>query len=94
MTNKKAIEELKYRLSIAKYIEENYVDYIRIETVELAIKALENEPKKGEWIDHSDETIEFGGTTFTPPLTCSECGKSALNESWWYCPNCGVKMEN
>ena len=52
-----------------------------------------NEPKKGEWIDHSDETIEFGGTTFTPPLTCSECGKSALNESWWYCPNCGAKME-
>ena len=52
------------------------------------------EPKKGKWIDHSDETIEFGGTTFTPPLTCSECGKSALNESWWYCPNCGVKMEN
>ena len=53
----------------------------------------DSEPKKGKWIDHSDETIEFGGTTFTPPLTCSECGKSALNESWLYCPNCGAKME-
>ena len=55
-------------------------------------KALENEPKKGKWIDHSDETILFGGVTYTPPFTCSECGKTALNEPWWYCPNCGADM--
>ena len=50
------------------------------------------EPKKGKWIDHSDETILFGGVTYTPPFTCSECGKTALNEPWWYCPNCGADM--
>lgn len=50
------------------------------------------ERPKGKWIDHSDETILFGGVTYTPPFTCSECGKTALNEPWRYCPNCGADM--
>ena len=86
VTNKEAIRVLE------KYMFLNKDDDVYTEAIDIAIKALENEHKKGKWIDHSDETILFGGVTYTPPFTCSECGKTALNEPWWYCPNCGADM--
>ena len=53
----------------------------------MAIKALEKEPRKGHWIDHSDEGY----------VECSECGSctncdgniSYLN----FCFSCGAEMD-
>ena len=52
-----------------------------------AIKALEKEPGKGHWIDHSDEGY----------VECSNCG-SATNcdgtvADLHFCFNCGAEMD-
>ena len=44
----------------------------------------------GEWIEGG--TVYFCGEQHLP-LTCSVCGKTALNEPWTYCPNCGARMK-
>ena len=82
MTNKEAIEYNKnlrmyMRLSDKnqpyKFLEENYI------ALDIAIKALEAQPKKGKWIR---------GMWL---LICSNCGKFC-DFDYLYCPNCGVKM--
>ena len=45
---------------------------------------------RGEWIEGG--TVYFCGEQHLP-LTCSICGRTALNEPWTYCPNCGAKMK-
>ena len=104
MTNKKAIEELKYRLSIAKYIEENYVDCIRIETVELAIKALENDIIKCDACFYKDYFDDNGGVIGQwmynyrnkSCMTCSVCGSifscQKIQHNAKYCQMCGARM--
>ena len=52
-----------------------------------AIKTLEQEPRKGHWIDHSDEGY----------VECSNCG-SATNcdgniADLHFCFSCGAKMD-
>lgn len=77
MTNKEAIEELKKVDTLdmpARLCEAHY----------MAIKALEQEPKTGNWID-MDEGFS--------PCECSECGAVEFNKSN-YCPNCGARMES
>ena len=49
---------------------------------------LSAEPKTGHWID-GGEYICFGGRQKAPCI-CSVCRKSALNEPWYFCPNCGA----
>ena len=49
------------------------------EALEMAIKALEQEPKTGHWI-------------YKGYYECSECGKSTYLNKSNYCPNCGAKM--
>lgn len=59
------------------------------EALNMAIKALEQEPKTGQWIAvyQGDEIINY---------KCSECefgntfGKNTYGMH--YCPNCGAKM--
>lgn len=59
-----------------------------------SMQTIEPEQKKGKWIEpDEEEAFLFGGHTFIPPLKCSECGRTALNEPWTFCPNCGAKME-
>lgn len=41
MTNKEAIEELKAKVNLAKELEDEEVNFISIEALDLAIKALE-----------------------------------------------------
>lgn len=52
----------------------------------MAIKALEQEPKTGHWILTDDDYVY-----------CSECEDSyyarPIDASWYYCPHCGVRME-
>ena len=76
MTNKEAIEELKKVDTLdmpARLCEAHY----------MAIKALEQEPKAGHWID-MDEGFS--------PCECSECGSVEFIKSK-YCPNCGCAMK-
>lgn len=51
----------------------------------MAIKALEQEPKIGHWILTDDDFVY-----------CSECEDSyyqrPIDASWYYCPHCGAKM--
>ena len=81
MTNKEAIEELKKVDTLdmpARLCEAHYK----------AIKALEQEPKTGHWIDMTS------GYAFNDK--CSECGYIVniqfINE-YKYCPHCGARME-
>ena len=77
MTNKEAIEELKKVDTLdmpARLCEAHY----------MAIKALEQEPKTGHWID-MDEGFS--------PCECSECKSVEFIKSK-YCPNCGARMES
>lgn len=95
MTRKEAINELK---NMAKF---NYT-LAPIEVFEMAIQALEQEPK-GHWVE---ENINGGRKVF-----CSECGcpppfeyvstgdvysasgYGEINKTK-FCPNCGAKMES
>lgn len=55
--------------------------------LEMAIKALEQEPKAGHW--KRNETIRV--------TYCSECGFGQYIDEYRtynYCPNCGAKMES
>ena len=44
---------------------------------------------RGKWIE--GETFYFCGEQRLP-MKCSVCGRTALNEPWCYCPNCGADM--
>lgn len=67
-----------------KFILENsdYTEAVE-EALNMAIEALEQEPKRGKWITTEYDTIK-----------CGECGivySSALYPRK-YCPNCGADM--
>jgi membrane protease subunit (stomatin/prohibitin family) len=48
-----------------------------------AIKALEQEPKTGQWIDTDN---------YYQRWKCSECGCHTRDAAPHFCPNCGAKM--
>lgn len=57
------------------------------EALDLAIKALEQQPKTGHWKEH-DTT--FGRNIYY----CTACGRSIeILYKYDFCPNCGAKME-
>lgn len=86
MTQEEAIKLLNNITSYCDFVD-GYGDMIDStpynEAVDLAIKALEQEPKTGHWI--FDEILD-------KHYYCSEC-KSMGVDYWDYCPNCGAKME-
>ena len=45
---------------------------------------------RGKWQD--GETIFFCGVEYPMPRVCSVCGRGALDEPWYFCPNCGADM--
>lgn len=62
------------------------------EALDLAIKALEQQPKTGHWIEKEDCNLDIY-------YDCSECGESfclidgtPTDYLYNYCPNCGAKM--
>lgn len=84
MTTEEAIEILSDVGDINRCAED-------AEALEMAIEALEQEPKTGHWI-LLDECSNSG-------YYCSECHKKVIKEGWSktvkkvkYCPNCGAKM--
>lgn len=50
------------------------------------MKALEQEPKTGYWIENAPEYQNID-----PPYICSECGNMHLRKTN-YCDQCGAKM--
>lgn len=91
MTKQEAIKVLKKDLKIiddpkvtmtAREWEE-HDDHMR-DALEMAIEALEREPKRGYWLEAKEEDPCW--------YRCSECGRLYdLDEN--YCPNCGARME-
>ena len=55
----------------------------KYEAFNMAIEALEQEPKRGKWLNYLKEGLKW---------KCSECG-SKYTTPWHYCPNCGARME-
>ncbi len=61
------------------------------EALDMAIEALEQEPKCGKWVDDNNSFNLFYAN-------CSECGyQMNTHEERGYhnfCPNCGARMES
>ena len=57
-----------------------------VEALDVAIKALEQEPRKGHWIDNSRD----GYTQYYCSCCCDS--KSETSKKSKYCPNCGCRM--
>ena len=74
MTNKEAIEIINNRLNTYYCTDED------LQALDLAIKALENEPKKGKW-NKCGWAVE-----------CSICGEDFPFDIHNFCPNCGADM--
>ncbi len=93
---KRAITNLKQMCSDGRYLGSgSYVPLEVLEDFNLAVKALEQEPRKGHWIEYSwnDNGLARWG------LECDKCHKKYKygGEIWHnpnFCPNCGAKMES
>ena len=89
MTNEKAREVLQEQID--RYGEE-YDAEEGIEALEMAIKALEQQPKTGHWIE---EEVFDGEVAYK----CSKCGGLFVLENgnpkeneYNFCPKCGARM--
>lgn len=83
MTNSEAIAVL---MEHKRYVHENSVPD---QALDMGIKALKNERKKGKWIVPHHDVVISG--------TCSCCGWDAILfetdvAGMPYCPNCGADM--
>ena len=58
-----------------------------VEAFDMAIQALEQEPKRGKWI-YAKEQLEI-----VPVWECS-CCRIRMPKKFKYCPNCGAIMES
>ena len=89
MTREEAISYFK------RHIDLYCVTGICREAEEMAIKALEQEPKTGHW-----EYVQYDGNPNIGNWHCSECGRivsGAITDcspvySYKFCPNCGADM--
>lgn len=94
MTREEALAQLRNGPGINEDVSEEYN-----EAVDIAIEALEQEPRKGHWI--------FQKITHGKRIWCSNCDSSfdlCCNQTteydeatrktyrWSYCPWCGAKM--
>ena len=99
MTNKEAIEILRHIVQVADTsdcgIKE--IDGIDEEAIDMAIKALEQEPKTGHWKEYTHSayhgTNEDGEPIWKPVNVyhCSECNRRTVIKDN-FCPNCGARM--
>ena len=87
MTNEEAIKELREASdSEIRYgdTERHFKEIMkRIEAFNMAIKALEPQPKTGKWEKYVDDYKK-----------CSKCGELVKSyHSYKYCPKCGCVMK-
>ena len=83
MTTHDAIKHLSYKIAFTKQRGEKYADVINIEALEIAVRAMAEERKKGEWERHYFFHVEV-------PI-CSQCRKVSPFKND-FCPNCGADM--
>lgn len=85
MTKQEAIKILdKYDLNFCDIDGNPIPPQDLAEAFDMAIQALEQEPKHGYWLEAKEEDPCW--------YRCSECGRLYdLDEN--YCPNCGARME-
>ena len=92
MSRAEAIEQLekayKECISLGQTCGKDSVFWKRAEAIKVAIKALEQEPKRGHWIKSNPLMLS----------ECSECGNKAFGYHGFdevltdFCPNCGCRM--
>lgn len=80
MTREEAVKILKGAIK-----KPNTKDGYLGQALDMAIKALEQQPKTGHWID-----VEILDSALWHE--CSECGETEFYATD-YCPNCGARME-
>jgi hypothetical protein len=85
MTNEEAIKIIKSECYIANLLNLDRTRMVNT-ALDLAIKALEQQPKIGHWI--TTRTFMHDGEFYCDKCKCD----SPNNEKWDYCPNCGAKM--
>ena len=92
MTREEAVELLSndaFKLCIVQLRDPLYEACY--EALEMAIEALQQEPKRGKWLDDNNSFNSFYAN-------CSECGyqmdKHEERGYHNYCPNCGARMES
>lgn len=83
MTNEEAITILKREFSECKDTISVYAQK-RKKAFDMAIKALEQQPKTGHWIFKNDNIAIPTGY-----YQCSECEEGKLLVKDNFCPNCG-----
>lgn len=94
---KKMLLEINYENLGESDAEEFAKDFDEI--LNLAIKALEQEPKTGHWkafIHDAYHGTDEDGEPIWREVTvyhCSQCNRRTLIKEK-YCPNCGAKMES
>ena len=87
MTREEAIKNLQF-------VRNALTNSMKIaKTYDMAIKALEQEPKTGHWIEENHDEYEI--------WICSECGAHTeldMSEEygcgWKFCPMCGARIES
>ena len=61
----------------------------------MAIKALEQEPKMGHWIEHNTPNNTYYDCSLCGCVApCTETADSFLWKLSNFCPDCGAKMES
>ena len=91
MTRDEAIHVLK-EISATLKSWSGFTEYPQ--AIDMAIEALQAEPKRGTWTITETYDCEVGEI---PHLICSECKSEPMAWSskrfFNYCPNCGAKMD-
>ena len=89
MTREEALAQLRNGPGINEDVSEEYN-----EAVDMAIEALEQEPKTGHWVKYCRPRC---GEQHYKCANCEEYFNFGLYSDYYkrafkYCPNCGVKM--
>lgn len=98
MTNKEAISKLRQMKNYYHFESFAKDNEYKIEALELAIKALENERPQGEWVDTNEAYIVNENGERVPNSGISECSvcKQRVAPLFMgvrnFCPNCGADM--
>lgn len=96
MDKAEAIERLGYQKARAQIaLEQEVPEWIAedllgtIEAYDMAIEALQTEPKRGAW---KRRIVDNG---FNADWVCSECGYRVKTDfvDYNFCPNCGARMK-
>jgi len=99
MTREEAIRNINALNAVCG--QKDFYDEKFFEALDMAIKALEQEPKTGHWIGHREHCENLGviPSGLGAYKWCSNCDCGIDAKEWHrtdynYCPNCGAKMES